>query len=146
MSRKLLMTLVAAVFVLALPVSADEKPTEAYQKAMRDNGEALQAVRAAAKEIEDSGAGAQDYAPFEKATATMKTTFATTLAFWQARKVDDAVKMAQEGARLVVDLEAAAKDRDYRVVRASFTALGDTCAACHMAHRVRLPDGTYEIK
>jgi ribosomal protein L32 len=26
------------------------------------------------------------------------------------------------------------------------TALNETCGACHTAHRVRLDDGTYEIK
>ena len=45
-----LMALAFSVFVvLALPVAANEKPTDAYQKAMRDNGAALQEIRAAAK-------------------------------------------------------------------------------------------------
>jgi cytochrome c556 len=144
--RRIMTALAAAVIMLALPVKADEKPPEAYQKAMRDNGRAMQEVRAAAKEIEDSGAGAQDYEPFEKATATMKTAFASTLAFWQARKVDDAVKLAQDGAKQVADLEAAAKERDYRMVLDALTSLGDTCTACHMAHRMRLADGSFEIK
>ena len=144
--RRVLTALAAAVVMLALPVKADEKPTEAYQKAMRNNGQALQEVRAAAKEIEDSGAGAQDYEPFEKATATMKTALESTLAFWQARKIDDAVKLAQDGVKQVADLEAAAKERDYRMVLDAFTALGETCAACHTAHRVRLADGSFDIK
>jgi hypothetical protein len=146
MNSKLLALTVSAVVVFGLPITANEKPTEAYQTAMRDTGVAFQAVRAAAKEIEESGAGAQDYEPFEKATAVMKASFATTLAFWQTQKVDDAVKLAQQARTAVAELEAAAKDRDYREVLASFTALGATCTACHTAHRTRLPDGTYEIK
>ena len=50
-----------AVVVLALPVRANDKPTEAFQKAMKEVSAAYQAVRAASKEIEDSGAGGQDY-------------------------------------------------------------------------------------
>jgi cytochrome c556 len=144
--RRLLTALAAAVVVLALPVKADEKPTDAYRKSMRDNGDALRDVHAAAKEIEDSGAGAQDYEPFVKASATMQASFAATLAFWQARKIDDAVKLAQDAAKQVADLEAAAKDRDYRVVLDAFTALEQTCNACHMAHRARVSDGVFEIK
>jgi hypothetical protein len=92
------------------------------------------------------GAGAQDYEPFVKASATMQASFAATLAFWQARKIDDAVKLAQDGVKQVADLEAAAKDRDYRVVLDAFTALEQTCNACHMAHRARISDGVFEIK
>jgi len=134
------------IVVLTMSASADEKPPAGYQQAMRENGQAMQIVRQAAKEIEDSGAGAQDYMPFEQATGTMKTTFAATLEFWQGRKVDDAVKLAETGAKQVADLEAAAKDRDYREVLDSIVALNQTCAACHAAHRSRMPDGTFEIK
>jgi hypothetical protein len=144
--RGTLRAVAAGVVMLALPVRADEKPTDAYQKAMRDNGDAMRDVRGAAKEIEDSGAGAQDYEPFVKATAAMKASFAATLAFWQARKADDAIKWAQDGAKQVADLEAAAKDRDYREVLDAFTALGQTCTACHMAHRTPLADGVFAIK
>jgi hypothetical protein len=140
------MTVTLSVLVLALTAKANEKAPDTYQKAMRDTAEAFQTVRAAAKEIEESDAGAQDYDPFVKATAAMKTSFATTLAFWQTQKADDAVTMSQEALKAVADLEAAAKERDYRLVRASFTKLGETCTGCHMAHRVRLSDGTYEIK
>jgi cytochrome c556 len=146
MSRALIAVVFSAFVVLALPARANEKPTDAYQKAMRENGAALQAMRAASKEIEESGAGSQDYQPFETATATMKGSFATTLAFWQAQKVDDAVKQSQIAIKAVAEIEAAAKDRDYRQLLESFTALGETCTACHMAHRVRLPDGAFEIK
>jgi hypothetical protein len=142
----LVLTVVSAVFVLALPVRADEKPTEAYQKAMKDAADAMTIMRAAAKDIEDSGSGFQDYQPYEGATATVKASMATTLAYWQSRKVDDAIKLAQGGAGQVGDIAMAAKERDYRVLRESFTALGETCASCHMAHRVKLPDGTYDIK
>jgi hypothetical protein len=135
-----------AIVVLTISAGADEKPPAGYQQAMRDNAQAMQIVRQAAKEIEDSGAGAQDYMPFEQATGTMKTSFAATLEFWQGKKLDDAVKLAEAGAKQVADLEAAAKDRDYREVLDAIVALNQTCAACHAAHRSRLPDGTFEIK
>jgi hypothetical protein len=142
----MLTALAAAVVALTLSIRAEEKPTEAYQKAMQENQAALKVARAAAKEIEDSGAGAQDYMPFEEVTAKMKTSFAATVAYWQARKVDDALKLAQDAAKQVADLEAGAKERDYRLVLDALTSLNDTCTACHMAHRTRFPDGSFAIK
>ena len=143
--RKVWIAVFAAGF-FALSLRADETPTDAYRKAMRDAGDALRAAKAAGKEIEDSGAGAQDYMPFEAATGTMKASFATTLAYWQEKKVDDAVKLAGDAAKLASELEAAAKDRDYRQVLEAMTALDQTCTACHTAHRVRMPDGAFGIK
>ncbi len=143
--RTLMLAALAAA-ALAAGLRADEKPTDAYQKAMHDIGDAMRKAQAAGKEIEDSGAGAQDYMPFEDATATMKPSFATALAFWQDRKVDDAVKWAQDSVKLIGELEAAAKDRDYRQVLEAMTALNNNCAACHTAHRVRMTDGTLGIK
>lgn len=144
--RRMLTALTGTVVILVVSVNADEKPPEAYRQAMQDNLSAMKVARAAAKEIEDSGAGAQDYMPFEEATAKMKTSFAATIAYWQARKVDEALKLAQDGAKQVAELEAAAKERDYRVVLDALTSLDDTCAACHMAHRTRFADGSFAIK
>ena len=147
MTRKRWLALLGVLCVgLAWPARANEKPSEAFQKAMRDAGAALQTVRAASKEIEESGAGAQDYAPFEVATAAFKPALAATLAFWQEKKVEDAMKIAAQAVQAVADLEAAARERDYRMVLDASTALGAACTACHNAHRVRLPDGSYEIK
>jgi hypothetical protein len=134
------------LMMLALPVKANEKPTETFQQAMRSNSDAMQIMRDAAKELGEAGAGVQDYEPFEKTTPTMKASFATMLAFWQAQKVDDAVTLTKKGTTALTELEAAVKDRDYRTVLASLTSLGETCTSCHMAHRVRLADNTYEIK
>jgi len=49
-------------------------------------------------------------------------------------------------AHIRAALEAGAKERDYRLVLEASTALNETCASCHMAHRVRTDDGAYEIK
>ena len=88
-----------ALVVVTLSAQGNEKPSEAFSKAMRDNGEAVRALRAASKEFEESGAGAQDFDPFEKAAATMRASFTTTLTYWQAQKVDDAVELDRAGAQ-----------------------------------------------
>ena len=135
-----------ALVVVTISAQGNEKPSDAFMKAMRDNADAARAIRVASKEFEESGAGAQDFDPFEKAAATMRASFTTKLTYWQAQKVDGAVALSEKALKHVAALEAGAKERDYRLVLEASTALNETCASCHMAHRVRTDDGAYEIK
>ena len=145
MRGKLTVLTMCVFTMLAFSVAANEKPTEAYQKAMMDNGTAMQSVRATVKAIEAAGAY-PDYAPLEKDLPTLKASMATALAFWQAKKVDDAIGFAQDAVKAVQDLQMAYDNKNYRVLVAASTALGETCTGCHMAHRARLSDGNFEIK
>jgi cytochrome c553 len=103
--------------LLVLPSQANEKPTPEYQKAI----------------------------------------FAVVLTYWQDKKVDDAIKLSQDGIKAATELETAAKAQNHPAVVAAQAAIAGAsssgeigaigvCAPCHTAHRVRLPDGTYEIK
>ena len=134
------------VFALAAHAArADEKPTEAYHKAMKDLGATNQALRAEVKTIEGAGAY-PDYTQLDKHVSGLRAAFKTTLAYWTEKKVDDAIKVAEAGLKGVDDLEKAAKDKSYDNLVAASTAIGTTCATCHKAHRVQTPEGMYEIK
>ena len=135
-----------ALVVVTISAQGNEKPSDAFMKAMRDNADAARAIRVASKEFEESGAGAQDFDPFEKAAATMKASFTTTLTYWQAQKVDGAVGLSEKALKHVAALESGAKERDYRLVLEASTALNETCGTCHSTHRVRTEEGAYEIK
>ena len=113
---------------------------------MQVNGATLQALRADVEGDRGSWARIPDYVPVEKEAAAFKAAFATTLAYWKAHPADDAVKAAQDGAKVADQLVSIAKDKDYRELVAASMAMGETCASCHMAHRARLADGTFEIK
>jgi len=142
-----LIAVAGIVFVVAtMAAQGNEKPSDAFIKAMKDNSDAARAIRTASKEFEESGAGAQDFDPFEKAAATMKASFTTTLAYFQSQKADGAIALSEKALKHVAALEAGAKERDYRLVLEASTALNATCASCHTAHRVRTEDGAYEIK
>ena len=134
-----------AVALLASAVQAGEKPTAAYQEAMKSLGATNQALRNHIKAVEADGAY-PDYMPIEKDAAAMKTAFAVALTFWQEKKVDDATNLAQAGAKGVEDLQSAMKEKDYDGVLTAAATIGKTCGTCHMAHREPLPDGTFEIK
>ena len=133
------------VAVAYIRLGADEKPSEAYQKAMKDLGAANQALRAEVKTIEGAGAY-PDYTPIDKYVATLRTALTVTLAYWNEKNVEDAIKLTQAGLKGVDDLEKAAKEKSYDSLVTSAGAIGATCASCHKAHRVQTPDGLYEIK
>lgn len=140
---------IGVAVVLGLPAQANEKPTPEYQKAMKELGSVNNAVRNNLKLL--------DYAALEKDAVRMKALFTTIGEYWQAKKVEDAIKLAQDGVKGATDLEIAAKAQDHPKVVAAQAAIGGSsssgeigaigvCAPCHTAHRVRLPDGTFEIK
>jgi cytochrome c556 len=129
---------VCTLVVLGFTIRANEKPSESYQKAMKDLGAANQSLR--------NNVTAKDYDAIAKDAATFKASFAVAQAFWTGKQVDDAMKLAQDGAKAAADLETAAKAKSEEGVAAAQRAVGATCASCHMAHRDRLQDGTFEIK
>jgi cytochrome c556 len=136
------------VFMFALSayaVRAEEKPTEAYQKAMKELSATNQALRAEVKTIEAAGAY-PDYTQVDKHVSALRAALKTTLAYWSEKKVDDAITVTQAGLKGVDDLEKAAKEKSYDSLVAASGAIGATCASCHKTHRVQTPDGIYEIK
>jgi hypothetical protein len=142
---------VAAV-VIGMPVRANEKASDEYQKAEKSLNAANNSMRNNVKNI--------DYVGLEKDAEAFKASFSVMLAYWQEKKVDDAIKFVQDGLKGVEDLATAAKAMNYNGVLAAQNAIagsngvafvGDTalpgvCVGCHLAHRQRLPDGTFEIK
>ena len=135
-----------AVWMSALAMTAaqttaqqtTEKPSAAYQKAMKDVNAANMSVRAAVT--------AKDYDTIAKDAGTLKAAFQVTLDFWTAKKAEDAIGFAKNALKAATDLETAAKAKDEAEVTATARAVAGSCQACHMAHRQRMPDGTYEIK
>jgi hypothetical protein len=151
MRGKLAVLAVLTTMALAFPAWANEKPNEAYQKAEKDLQAANNSLRNNVKNIE--------YASLQKDAEAFKASFGVMLQFWQDKKVDDAVKFAQDGIKAAGDLDTAAQAMNYNGVLAAQNAivgsngvafeggaLPGVCVGCHLAHRQRLPDGTFEIK
>jgi cytochrome c556 len=134
------------VFAVAVfSVAADEKPTEVYQKAMKDLSASAQALRAEVKTIESAGAY-PDYTPLDRHVSALRAAFKTTLAFWNDKKASDAISVTEAGLKGVDDLEKAAKEKSYDNLVAASGAISATCASCHKAHRSQTSEGMYEIK
>jgi hypothetical protein len=137
------------LFVGAAVGGAAEKPPADYQKAMKELGAASNTLRVNIKNL--------DYPAIEKDASVMKAAFDLVTVYWKARNVADALALAEAGAKGAADLGVAAKAQNLPAVLDAQAAMSGspstgtvgligTCAPCHLAHRVRLPDGTFEIK
>lgn len=136
--RKSGLLVLGAVVLLGLSVAANEKPSAAYVQAMKDIQSAQMGMRTAVT--------AKDYDAIAKHAATFKASFDAAEQFWTAKKADDAIQAAKAGVKGATDLAAAATAKNDEGIAAAQRAIGSTCNACHMAHRERLPDMTFEIK
>jgi cytochrome c556 len=136
--------IVSAALTLGLSVLANEKPTEEYRNAMKDLEASSEILRHHARMVEPGGDCCYDWV--EKDAVTLKAAFTKALEFWMAKKVNSAIRIAQNGASDAADLERAAKTKHYDGVVAAVGAVLADCEPCHLAHREKLPDGTYEIK
>jgi cytochrome c556 len=138
MRRTIALSLLAVTAVFGLNLIANEKPTAEFQAVMKSNGATNGALRMHIM--------AKDYDAIATDAATLKGNFAKIEAFWTAKKVDDAIGFAKAGGKGAAELETAAKAKSDTAIAAASMATAGSCGGCHMAHRERLPDMTYEIK
>jgi cytochrome c556 len=136
MRRTIALSALAVAVVFGLSVRANEKPTPEFQATMKSNGATLGALGAHIK--------AKEYDLIAMDAATLQGNLAKVEAFFVSKKMDDAVAFAKNGAKAAADLEAAAKAKNDDGIAAA--QKGMTCGGCHMAHRERLADMTFEIK
>ena len=140
MNRTFGVSLLAFAVAFGFNVLANEKPTMEFQDLMKSNGAATGPMGLRGH------VPTKDYDAIAKDGATLKANFAKIEAFWTAKKVDDAIGFAKAGGKAAGDLETAAKAKNDAGITAAQMALTPTCGGCHMAHRERLPDMTFEIK
>jgi hypothetical protein len=139
----------ALLLLVSVAIGAAEKAPADYQKAMKDLAAASNSLRVNVKNL--------DYPAIEKDAEVMKTAYGVVVAYWKAKNVEDALALATAGEKGATDLGLAAKGQNLAGVLDAQAAISGspstgtvgligTCAPCHLAHRVRLPDGTFEIK
>jgi cytochrome c556 len=136
MKMKLCLVALAALMSLSAAVVADEA-TDEYKKLMQP---------AAAANVNLQKVVQTDLAAAAQGATDMQAAFAKIEAFWTKRGTADAMGFAKNMQATVKEVHdaAAAGNKDAAVAAAG--KIGATCGSCHMAHRTRLPDGTFELK
>jgi hypothetical protein len=76
----------------------------------------------------------------------LKSAFVQTEAFWKARNIPAAVKIAQDAQGHVNAVEKAVAAGDWDAAKKSTASLNQTCGACHGTYRERYDDGSFRIK
>lgn len=132
MTKKILL-LPAACAIFALSGFAQDDA--AYPALMKAVGPSVRAVNAAIT--------AKDNAAVAAEANKLAATFDQVLAYWTAKKADDAIKLAttaRDGAKTL----AAATDPDAQT--AALKTVQGTCGGCHSAHRESIGPGQFRIK
>ena len=130
---------VLATFVSVVGVRANEKPTAAFQQAMKDNGAAMGKI--------GKDADAKDYTALAADAAALKAAFMGPVGkYFTDAKMDAALAKCKEAFAASEALEKAAKEKNDMAIADARKAVGASCAGCHTAHREKLADGSFEIK
>lgn len=117
-------------------LTAQEAPPAEYV-------EAMQSIRGAAQA---AGADPIDFAAASAAAEQAVSAFQYVQTFWQERGDAEAAELAATGARAAQGLVVSADMSSAEGVAFSAMQMGETCGACHMAHRTRLEDGSFQIQ
>ena len=119
------------MLALTLAWAAEDAPPD-YVKLMKDLGRQNGAIRKGAD--------------VEKNATEMQATATKMIAFWKARKVEDAVKSAEDNLKGAEAVAVAAKANSAEGVAAGMKMIGGSCKSCHDAHREKVGQDEYKIK
>jgi mono/diheme cytochrome c family protein len=141
MKRVISFTCIAAI-ALGVTLAAQAMKTtimsEAdYSKYMKEVGPTNAGLR---------GAGAAPTDDSVKAAQRLNAIFKDVQAYWEGKKVDDAIGFAKAAVAATDDLSKALTAKDAAAAGAAQKTLAAQCAGCHMAHREKTPDGTFKMK
>jgi mono/diheme cytochrome c family protein len=92
------------------------------------------------------GAGAAPTDDNVKAAQRLGVIFKDVQAYWEDKKVDDAIGFSKAAVAGADTLAKALTAKDEAAVGAAQKALAGQCAGCHMAHREKTPEGTFKMK
>jgi cytochrome c556 len=89
---------------------------------------------------------AMNYADAAKDAQKLEAWFKDVQAYWEAKKVDDAVGFAKTAVAATQDMSKASTAMNATGLTDAQKALGGTCQGCHSAHREKLADGSFKMK
>lgn len=129
----------------AIAVRADEKPSAEYVAAMKT----LATVSA---ELPQRLAD-EDAAGLDRLIIQARPALNTLEQYWTARKVEDALEIAQAASKAIAEISVAVHlmaDGPNPIAvegaQDSIKTFQAACGTCHARHRVTLPDGSFAIK
>jgi mono/diheme cytochrome c family protein len=136
MKTKVCLFALGALLLLSASVVADEA-TDKYKPLMQDGARANGAMQKAVQ---------SDLSAAAEAAGNEQAAFAKIEAYWMKMNTSDAVDFAKNVQTLAKEVQDAATAGNKEAAVAAAQKIGANCAGCHMAHRTRLDDGTFQLK
>ena len=139
--KRFLTLLSALTVVFAIGVAAQANLTlEDHAKIMKANGQAAQGINAAVK-----GGTFADAKPH---AATLRSNYTNLLAFYSAKKKDDAVALLKGALTQLdaVDAALAAATPDAMAIQAAMKQFQGSCGGCHKQYREGDAQTGYKFK
>jgi cytochrome c556 len=126
----------AALLSMSAVAVADEA-TDEYQPLMKPGAAANVTLQKVVQ---------TDLAAAAQAASELQAAFAKIEAYWTQRNTADAIAAAKGVQAVAQEVHDAAMAGDKDAAVAAAKKIGANCGSCHMAHRVRLPDGSFQLK
>ena len=126
--QRFLMWTAALTVVFAMGVAAQANLTaEGHAMLMKANGQAAQATNKAL--------GSGSVADAKAGVATLRTNYTNLLAFYSAKKKDDAVALIKGALTNLDAVDAALKASDAMAAQAAMKMFQGSCGGCHKQYR-----------
>jgi hypothetical protein len=139
MTMKVWVAVFACAAMLAIAGAAfADAITDEYSMLMKPAGAANVALQ---KAIMDG-----DMATAASKAGEVQSDFAKIEQFWAKTNTMDAVNFAKAVQAAAKDVQTAASAGNKDAAAAAAMKIGGSCGGCHMAHRMRNPDGTFQLK
>jgi hypothetical protein len=137
MIMKMRICLGVCALLLASAVAFADEITDEYKKLMQP---------AAAANMRLQRVMETDLAAAAEAAAEMQAAFAKIEEFWTKRGTEDAIGFAKNVQAVAKEVHDAATAGNKDATVAAARRIAANCGSCHMVHRERLPDGSFQLK
>ena len=132
------LTLGTLLFCAAMWAQADKTDFPEYQGWMKSNA-------ATAADLTKNLTG-KDGAAAHTDVRKLQENLAMVMAYWQARNVPDAVRFALDGTYGLAQVDVLVNQGKFDEAAAALKTAQASCGGCHMAHREKAADGSFQIK
>jgi hypothetical protein len=89
---------------------------------------------------------AKDGAAAHTDVRKLQENLAMVMAYWQSRNIADGVRFALDGTYGLAQVDVLVNQGKFDEAAAALKTAQGACAGCHMAHREKAADGSFQIK
>jgi cytochrome c556 len=131
-----MLAIVSCALFIAMAVYAHED--EEFEQWMKQTNKSYASAQ--------KGVTAKQAAETAAAGDKLAELFEHVKAHFEGHKMADGIAFAKTAHDAAKDLEADAKAAQWEKASADIKTIGSTCQGCHAAHRVKKPNGEFEMK